>query len=64
MKETQSLAGYKAEEIQNEEDTDYIVNKGDKYLQGVFTKFLIVDNEEENNNLRKGGLGSTDKESE
>jgi len=50
--------------LQNEGDNDYIINKGDKYLQGVFTKFLIVDNEEENNNLRKGGLGSTDKESE
>lgn len=50
--------------LQNEGETNYNIKKGDKYLQGVFTKFLMVDNDEENENIRQGGLGSTDKESE
>jgi dUTPase len=48
--------------IQNEGSIDYVVKKGDAICQGIFTKFLTVDNEEEINKERKGGLGSTDKE--
>lgn len=48
--------------IQNEGDKDYIVKKGDAICQGVFTKFLTIDNEEEIKNTRTGGLGSTNKE--
>lgn len=48
--------------IQNEGDKEYIVKKGEAICQGVFTKFLTVDNEEEINNERKGGFGSTNKE--
>ena len=33
--------------IQNEGDKDYIVKKGDAMCQGVFLKYLTVDNEEE-----------------
>lgn len=48
--------------LQNHGEKDYIVKKGDAICQGIFTKFLTVDNEEEIVNKRKGGLGSTDKE--
>ena len=33
--------------IQNEGDKDYIVKKGQAMIQGIFTKYLKVDNEEE-----------------
>ena len=33
--------------IQNEGDKDYIVKKGEAMCQGVFFKYLTVDNEEE-----------------
>ena len=48
--------------IQNEGDKDYVVKKGQAMIQGVFMKYLTVDNEEELKNERIGGLGSTDKE--
>ena len=37
------------------------VNKGDAFGQGIFMKYLTVDDEEEITNDRKGGLGSTNK---
>ena len=40
---------------------DYIVNIGDRIAQGVFMKYLTVDDEEEIKNTRAGGLGSTNK---
>ena len=43
----------------NHSDKEYIVNIGDKIAQGVFMKYLIVDEEEEINNIRNGGFGST-----
>lgn len=45
----------------NEGDKDYIVKKGDAICQGVFTKFLTIDNEEEIKEERVGGIGSTNK---
>jgi dUTP pyrophosphatase len=42
-------------------DKDYEVNIGDKIGQGVFMKYLTVDDEEEIENSRNGGLGSTGK---
>ncbi len=45
--------------IQNHGSKDFIVKKGDSYLQGIFTKFLTVDNEENNQKERVGGIGST-----
>ena len=39
--------------------SDYKINKGDKIGQGIFMKFLTVDNEEEINETRVGGFGST-----
>lgn len=38
---------------------DFEVNIGDRIAQGVFMKFLTVDDEEEITNERKGGIGST-----
>lgn len=37
----------------------YVVKIGDKIGQGIFTKFLKVDNEEEVTAQRVGGFGST-----
>lgn len=48
--------------LQNEGNEDFVVKKGDAICQGIFTKFLTVDNEEEINNIRIGGIGSTNKE--
>lgn len=39
--------------LQNEGDKDYIVKKGSGIIQGVFMKYLTIDNEEENNTERK-----------
>ena len=43
----------------NPTDTDYKINIGDKIAQGIFTKYLIVDDEDEILTERNGGLGST-----
>ena len=40
---------------------DYLIHIGDKIAQGIFTKYLIVDDEEEILTERSGGLGSTGK---
>lgn len=45
----------------NPTDNDYEINIGDKIAQGIFTKYLIVDDEEEILTERVGGLGSTGK---
>ena len=47
--------------LKNEGDKDYIVNKGDAICQGIFTKFLSVDDEENINTIRKSGIGSTNR---
>ena len=40
-------------------DAPYEIKAGDKIGQGVFMKYLTVDNEEEIKNERVGGFGST-----
>ena len=45
----------------NPTDKNYPINVGDKIAQGIFTKYLIVDDEEEISTERAGGLGSTGK---
>ena len=45
----------------NPTDKDYLINIGDKIAQGIFTKYLTVDDEEEIETERSGGLGSTGK---
>ena len=43
----------------NHGDVPLEINIGDKIAQGIFTKYLIVDNEESINEVRAGGIGST-----
>lgn len=43
----------------NHGNKDFIVKFGDRIAQGIFMKFLSVDDEEEIKNVRKGGIGST-----
>ena len=47
--------------LENHGDKDYVVTNVDKIIQGIFMNFLTVDNEEEVNNVRTSGIGSTDK---
>ena len=47
--------------LQNEGDRDFVVKKGEGYAQGIFSKFLICD-DDITTNERQGGLGSTNKE--
>lgn len=42
--------------IQNEGDKDYVVKKGDGMIQGIFIKYLSVDNEDENFTSRESDL--------
>ena len=48
--------------IKNEGHETKTFKKGERICQGIFTKFLTVDNEEEILNERTGGFGSTSKE--
>lgn len=45
----------------NPTDNLYVINTGEKIAQGIFTKYLTVDDENEINTERAGGLGSTGK---
>ena len=45
--------------LQNEGEEDFSISKGDNICQGIFVKYLTVDNEEDIDNLRNGGFGST-----
>ena len=47
--------------IQNEGEKDYIVKKGDAMIQGMFVKYLKVDEEEKVEKERIGGIGSTNR---
>ena len=48
--------------IQNEGLKDFEIKKGDAICQGIFVKYLTIDNEEEIKKDRIGGIGSTNKE--
>lgn len=48
--------------LENHGDKDYIVKKGDKIIQGIFIKYLAVDDEEKIKSVRTSGIGSTSKE--
>ena len=45
--------------LYNFSNEPYVVKAGDKIGQGMFMKYLCVDNEEEVTSVRKGGFGST-----
>ncbi len=51
--------GHMFVKLENHGKKDYIVKKGESYAQGVFSKYLIVDNEDEITTDRTGGIGST-----
>ena len=48
--------------LQNEGEEDFIIKKGEAYCQGIFTKFLTCDDQV--SEVRSGGIGSTNKESD
>ncbi|MDD2435858.1 MAG: deoxyuridine 5'-triphosphate nucleotidohydrolase [Bacilli bacterium] len=45
--------------LQNEGNKDFIVKVNEGYAQGIFTTFLVVDDEKLINKERVGGIGST-----
>lgn len=45
--------------IRNEGDKLLAVSRGDKICQGIFEKYLIVDDDDFSGNVRTGGFGST-----
>ncbi len=47
-------------QLYNFGDKEITLKKGERVAQGIFTKYLIVSNEEEIKNVREGGFGSTD----
>jgi len=49
-------------QIQNQGEKDFVIKKHDCICQGVFIKYLTVDNEEEITVERVDGIGSTTKE--
>ena len=48
--------------IQNEGKEDFEIKIGDAICQGIFTKFLVTDNEDEITTERTDGIGSTNKQ--
>lgn len=47
--------------LQNEGNKDFIIKKGESYAQGIFTNFLVTDDDDASD-IRLGGIGSTTKE--
>lgn len=48
--------------VYNHSDKEIQVKKGDRIAQGIFYKYLITDNDSENEKfLRSGGFGSTER---
>ncbi len=49
--------------LENTSNEDFKLKKGERFIQGIFKKYLVVDNEEELEK-RIGGFGSTNKKGE
>ena len=47
--------------LKNEGEKDIVLNRGDHFAQGIFIKYLTVDDEEEITTTRVGAFGSTNK---
>jgi len=58
----ESNEGHFSIKLINLGEDDIEIKIGDRIAQGVFIKYLCVDDEENINNKRKGGIGSTGKE--
>ena len=56
--------GHFAIKLINHGTKDFEVKVGDRIAQGIFMKYLTVDDEEKIDKKRKGGIGSTDKKEE
>ncbi len=50
--------------FQNEGDKDWVIKEGDRIAQGIFSQYLIVDNENIIDRERKGGIGYTEERDE
>ncbi len=48
--------------VQNHGDSDWQVNQGDRICQGIFSNYLVIDNESNIFKERSGGFGSTGKQ--
>lgn len=46
--------------LQNHGDKDFVIKKGDRFVQGIFMPFLITD-DDSTTSKRIGGIGSTNK---
>ena len=46
--------------LKNEGDKEVNINKGDRFVQGIFTPYLITDDDSATGS-REGGIGSTNK---
>ena len=46
--------------LKNEGEKVFTINKGDKYAQGIFQKYLLTDDDQASG-IRTGGIGSTNK---
>ena len=46
--------------VVNEGDRELLIRKNDRFVQGVFYRFFLAEEEEENSRERHGGFGSTD----
>lgn len=55
----ESNEGHAFIKLENHGKEDYVVKVGDRIAQGIFTKFLTIDDEEEIDSIRTGGIGST-----
>ena len=49
--------------LQNEGTEEYVIKKGTGLAQGVFIKYLVTDDDQAND-VRVGGIGSTDRREE
>ena len=54
--------GHFSVKLLNMGNKEVSINIGDRIAQGMFIKYLTVDDEEDIKNTRKGGFGSTGKE--
>lgn len=55
----ESNEGHAFIKLENHGKEDYVVKVGDRIAQGIFTKFLTIDDEEKIERVRAGGIGST-----
>lgn len=45
--------------LHNHGEESFFIKKGDRLIQGIFIKYLTVDNEEQNTKARISGIGGT-----